>query len=118
MSFPPYQDKKKPMIPDLDNPQFIPMSMTRDKKSRQWDNSLPKSSLQDHRSPMAWSRLEWLLSAFKANGQKCNMQTIIESTFRGEDLFYTNDNQSQECSRPSSSDSSSSTSSSSSSSFS
>ncbi|XP_046838109.1 uncharacterized serine-rich protein C215.13-like [Vespa crabro] len=132
MSFPPYQDKK-PMIPEIEGAQYIPTPMTippsstvastpttMEMASGPIDYSLPKRLDQIDRSPIkAWSRLEWLLSAFKANGQKCNMQTALEATFRGDDLFYTSQTRSQGYSRfPSSTSSSVSSSMSSLSSFS
>ncbi|KAF7417977.1 hypothetical protein HZH68_000630 [Vespula germanica] len=112
----------KEMIPEIEGAQYIPMPMTippspsttastpstMEMASGPIDYSLPKRLDQDDRSPIkAWSRLEWLLSAFKANGQKCNMQTALEATFRGDDLFYTNQSRSQGYSRFPSSTSSS-----------
>lgn len=110
------------MIPEIEGGQYIPMPMTippsstaastptttMEMASGPIDYSLPKRLEQDDRSPIkAWSRLEWLLSAFKANGQKCNMQTALEATFRGDDLFYTSQTRSQGYSRFPSSTSSS-----------
>ncbi|KAL2740476.1 putative serine-rich protein C21513-like isoform X2 [Vespula squamosa] len=122
------------MIPEIEGAQYIPTPMTisptsstaastpttMEMASGPIDYSLPKRLDQDDRTPIkAWSRLEWLLSAFKANGQKCNMQTALEATFRGDDLFYTSQSRSQGYSRfPSSTSSSVSSSTSSLSSFS
>ncbi|KAI4492345.1 hypothetical protein M0802_009855 [Mischocyttarus mexicanus] len=103
MSFPPFQDKKPMVVPDIDNPNYTTRPISYDMVSRLSDNSGIERLIQDSQNPTAWERLQWLLSAFRANGQRCDMKTIIESTFRGEDLYYiNNETQSKINTRPSS----------------
>ncbi|KAK2577176.1 hypothetical protein KPH14_003333 [Odynerus spinipes] len=74
------------MLPEGEGSQHIPTATAKGVDNYKSPN-VPQKKEQN--SPLrAWKRLEWLVTTFQTNGQKCDKHTAIEATFRGDDLFY------------------------------